>query len=570
MSVEAPTNKEAAAIQQFRRNAEIFGSGSVPEIVTVLGIMRANMKKIPRTLPKAFVLSDVIPVLQDLIERQSAERQIVIHALYILYFLLTDNSTEGAHAEFLDLFDGKMELYVAILKGGAQDDDLCRIVLGFLRVLCAKAANRVDVGGGGICEILHLILTNNTRHAKVYNGVALLILRLISSDADGKAIMLGGNLYEPLLRIFESTEDEENEESLSLLFLLLVYRNPSVKEVIRGDLARFVAIANNVGSVAYIRLDKMMDALGFTVLGTPIAVPYTLTTPKFYERLTAEVGAGAMNTYMTLGHGRELFVEELPVPQGCVYVTFAICGGVSKDVFRLLNAIRDPHISLLLADPVKNLRVLTTYFGKSLHVHYPGAKNPTSRTYYNTSFLPLVSWKTDKCTLGKSGLYRIGGSVSDFSMPDPLVRTPYVSESDCDNITHDELEHMFAGSLYPTYDMFVEDLDPERTNTYDIMIHNARKFRYSQAWAFQMFPGVHYNFLCRGSSHPDEEPVELNERTTEFIARRRGLSNAAALELLGALNVSGATGGGRRTRHARSAKRHARRAMRKTRRNDAR
>jgi len=570
MSAGAAANKEAASQQQFRRNTEIFGSGYVPEIVTVLGTMRANMKKIPRTLPKAFVLSDVIPVLQDLIERHSAERQIVIHALYILYFLLTDNSTEGAHAEFLDLFDGKMELYVAILRGGAQDDDLCRIVLGFLRVLCAKAANRVDVGGGDICEILHLILTNNTRHAKVYNGVALLILRLISSDAGGKAIMLGGNLYEPLLRIFESTEDEENEDSLSLLFLLLVNRSPSVKEVIRGDLARFIAIANNVGSVAYIRLDKMMDALGFTVLGTPIAVPYTLTTPKFYERLTAVAGTGAMNTYMTLGHGRELFAEELPVPQGCVYVTFAICGLVSKDVFRLLNAIRDPHISLLLADPVKNLRTLTTYFGKSLHVHYPGAKNPTSRTYYNTSFLPLVSWKTDKCTLGKSGLYHIGGSVSDFSMPNPLARTPYISEADCDDITHDVLEHMFAGSLYPTYDMFVKDLDPERSNTYDIMIHNARKFRYSQAWAFQMFPGVHYNFLCRGSSHPDEEPVELNERTTEFIARRRGLSNAAAMELLGALNISGAAGGGRKTQHARSAKRHARSAMRKTRRNDAR
>jgi hypothetical protein len=200
-----------------------------------------------------------------------------------------------------------------------------------------------------------------------------------------------------------------------------------------------------------------------------------------------------------------------------------------------------------------------------LHVHYPGAKNPTSRTYYNTSFLPLVSWKTDKCTLGKSGFYRIGGAISDFSMPAPLPRTPYVSETDCDYITHDELEHMFAGSLYPTYDMFVEDLDPERTNTYDIMIHNARKFRFSQAWAFQMFPGVHYNFLCRGSSHPDEEPVELNARTTEFIARRRGLSNAAAVELLGSVNVSGTTnvsgvlGGGRKTRRARRAKRTTRR-----------
>jgi hypothetical protein len=570
MSAGAATNKEAAAQQQFRRNAEIVGSGSVPEIATILETMRANMKKIPRTLPKAFVLSDVIPVLQDLIERHSAERQIVIHALYILYFLLTDNSTEGAHAEFLDLFDGKMELYVAILKGGAQDDDLCRIVLGFLRVLCAKAANRVDVGGGGICEILHLILTNNTRHAKVYNGVALLILRLISSDAGGKAIMLGGNLYEPLLRIFESTEDEENEESLSLLFLLLVNRSPSVKEVIRGDITRFVAIANNVGSVAYIRLDKMMSALGFTVLGTPIAVPYTLTTPKFYERL-AEAG-GAMNAYMTLGHGRELFEEELPVPQGCVYVTFAVCGLVSKDLYRLLNAVRDPHISVLLADPIKNLRALTTYFGKSLHVHYPGAKNPTSRTYYNTSFLPLVSWKTDKCTLGKSGFYRIGGSsgsssssVSDFSMPDPLPRTQYVSETDCDDITQDELEQIYAGSIYPTYDMFVKDLDPERTNTYDIVIHNARKFRFSQAWAFQMFPGVHYNFLCRGSSHPDEEPVELNARTTEFIARRRGLSNAAAVELLGSVNVSGTTnvsgvlGGGRNTRRTRRAKQNTRR-----------
>jgi hypothetical protein len=309
-----------------------------------------------------------------------------------------------------------------------------------------------------------------------------------------------------------------------------------------------------------------MNALGFTVLGAPITVPYTLTTPKFYERLapTTAAGAGAMNAYMTLGHGRELFAEELPVPEGCVYVTFAVCGLVSKDLYRLLNAVSDPHISLLLADPVKNLRALTTYFGQSLHVHYPGAKNPTSRTYYNTSFLPLVSWKTDICTIGKSGFYRIGGgsdsgSVSDFSMPNHLARTRYVSQTDCEDISHDELRQMYEGSIYPTYDMLVADLDPERGNTYDIVIHNTRKFRYSQAWAFQMFPGVHYNFLCRGSSHPDEEPMELNAHTTEFIARRRGLSNVAAVELLGALNVSGAAGG-RRTRRCRRTKRKSRQA----------
>jgi len=571
MSAGAVTNKMGTAQQQFRRNAEIFDSGSVPEIVDVLENMRVNMKKMLRTIPKAFVVSDVIPVFQDLIERHSTQTKLVIHALYILYFLLTDNSTEGAHTDFLDLFDGKVELYIAILRDGAQNDDLCRIVLGFLRTLCAKAANRVSVIGGGISEILHLILTNNHRHAKVYNGVALLILRLISSDTSGQAIIIDGNLYEPLLRILESTEDEENEDSLTLLFLSLVNRSPPAKDVIRGDIARFVAIADNVGSVAYIRLDKMMNALGFTVLGEPIPVPYTLTTPKFYERLApasaSSAVAGTSNVYMTLGHGREHFEEELPVPEGCVYVTFAVCGLVSKDLYRLLNAVRDPHISVLLADPVRNLRALTAYFGQSLHVHYPGAKNPTSRTYYNTSFLPLVSWKTDVCTIGKSGFYRIGGrgsssSVSDFSMPNPLARNQYVSETDCDDISHDELRQMYEGSIYPTYDMLASDLDPERGNTYDIVVHNARKFRYSQAWAFQMFPGVHYNFLCRGSSHPGEEPVELNTRTTEFITRRRGLSNVAAVELLGELNVSGAaasTGGGRRQRTRRNRCRHGKR-----------
>jgi hypothetical protein len=451
-------------------------------------------------------------------------------------------------------------------------------MLGFLRVLCTKTANKVSLIDGGIVEILHKILGQTPRNPKVYNGVASLIARLASSDEFGRAIILDGNLYEPLLQILESTKNGENEESLSSLFLSLVNNSPSVKYVIRGDVARFVAIANEIGEVAYIRLDRMMYALGFTVLGAPITVPYTLTTPKFYELLTPTTAApaGTMNAYMTLGHGRELFTEELPVPEGCVYVTFAVCGLVSKDLYRLLNAVSDPHISVLLADPVKNLRALTAYFGKSLHVHYPGAKNPTSRTYYNTSFLPLVSWKTRICTLGKSGFYRIGGAVSDFSMPDPLPRTQYVSETDCNDITQEELEHMFAGSLYPTYDMFVKDLDSERSNTYDIVLHNARKFRFSQAWAFQMFPGVHYNFLCRGSSHPDDEPVELNARTTEFIARRRGLSNVAAVELLesvnisGATNISGAVGGGRNTRRTRRAKRYARRTKRYTRRNTAR
>jgi hypothetical protein len=76
---------------------------------------------------------------------------------------------------------------------------------------------------------------------------------------------------------------------------------------------------------------------------------------------------GKKNVYMHLGHASDL-IETIPVPKGCVYVTFTLCGEISKDSYRILKAFEDPAIRDLLKDPVKHIVRLTEYFGSSLHV----------------------------------------------------------------------------------------------------------------------------------------------------------------------------------------------------------
>jgi hypothetical protein len=243
------------------------------------------------------------------------------------------------------------------------------------------------------------------------------------------------------------------------------------------------------------------------------------------------------NVYTHLGHGSEVVAgEALPVPAGCVYVTFTLCGEVSRDSYRILKAFEDPAVSNLLHDPVKHLRRLTDYFGESLHVHYPEAEDPTSRTYYDMKYNPLLGYTIDgnpTCFSKKSGLFRLGDNAVYRAPGGMQAREvqidsrPYTIDFPCDNISEDHLKYIYKGSLFPTLAQVHSETDPmEKPITFSKLKKAMKAYKYRQSWAFEKFPGVHYNFICRGHGRGEENIVNSG------IKRRRVASGEAATGLL--------------------------------------
>lgn len=240
--------------------------------------------------------------------------------------------------------------------------------------------------------------------------------------------------------------------------------------------------------------------------------------------------------YTINGHGEDLLFEK-PVPPGCVYVTMEECGKKAKllDFSKLLMAFQDkpPGILEKLRDPVKYRFELMAHFGRSFHVHYPEATDPRDRTYLENIHSPWLGWQTSRteCELYKSGVYNLNRGV-DFDIEVFERENGYRDyrggkDSDGLDIKAEDIAYMYNESLFPTFEMVHRDLSI--TGEPQLLFNNMEKylnnFKFTQSWAFKMFPGIHYNFACRVvKKHPGR-----NENT---YRRRRGSVNAKVANLV--------------------------------------
>jgi hypothetical protein len=243
------------------------------------------------------------------------------------------------------------------------------------------------------------------------------------------------------------------------------------------------------------------------------------------------------NVYMSLGHGNDIVKDEpLPVPEGCVYVTFALCGQISTDSYRIIKAFEDPSMKELLKDPVKHISRLTEYFGSSLHVHYPDAEDPASRTYYDTLYKPFLGHTVKdhpKCFSKKSGLYHLG-DITTYKVPASMIShevhkdiRPYTATFPCDDVKEQVVKYIYKGSLYPTLEQILTGFDTAtKPLSFKKMKALTKEYAYKQSWAFEKWPGVHYNFVCRGSATKEE-----NIKNSPTI-RRRHRSHSASKRVL--------------------------------------
>lgn len=508
-----------------------------------LKFIKENIVKAYNRLDKKFLSDTLQPTLLQLLETHLDNVEIGVSICGILFFIYSK----------LGNYDEKtVPLYLEFLKRHDSNEMACRNALGLLWVVSKSAKD--ELIGRHIEQLICNVLSKHPNNEKVAVGVSRLVKRLVFKNNTRQNALLFSGLGKIIIESIsalchESCQTNPIVDIYTNLLFILFYDNPKSFEFFRDYIDTIVSLGDNLSNKSYINLDRIVSEMGISMQGQP------LSFPKLKERVQPLAASEPKNVYTTLGHGRELISDEpIPVPPGCVYVTFALCGAPSKEPNRIIEAFTDPKISVLLSDPVANLKQLTEYFGANLHVHFPEAAAEASRTYFDLRYSPFAGFKTkDGCWAMKSGLYKMG--FTEFNAPENLAKGnsrlfKYGVNMSCEQINSRALKFLYDGSIYPTVDILTQGIDPSRNLSYDILQNETTKCRFSQSWAFANFPGVHYNFICRTHKFPDDEidgdEEEVNTTFLNRVTRRRANSNAAAKNLL-----SMSKGGNRKSRRRR-------------------
>lgn len=420
----------------------------------------------------------------------------------------------------IPIIKNKLGLYIKLLGKYIDDEMVCRNCLGLLFALSSDPAIVKKEVAAGVLPIVLQIMTIHRASLKVHEGCARLLNKI-----DRESLIKAG-IPDAIIDLFVVIINDVPLYDAMDLYAELLFK--LTNEGIKRRVADLVLIAANemTSDKSYIFIDRTLNSVGFTVAGLPVSLERDIKTVEPLKR--------KKRVYMSMGHSSEIVGDApLPVPTGCVYVTFAICGEETGDAYKILAAFGDPAIRKMLHDPVRYIKELTTYFGESLHVHYPEAPTEAGRTYYDMRYTPFAGFFRGSCLAIKSGLYLLGHPTSFAAAASTASASPltkfvghadlhkFMADIDCHQISKRALQFLYSGALYPDRKQLVADLI--RPLTYDLLENEARKFRYTQSWAFSQFPGVHYNFLCRGHKVV---------RRASLKTRRAAASREAAATLL--------------------------------------
>lgn len=460
---------------------------------------RAPLVALIKQMEDVSVLADtLIPTILSRLAR-SSDRAKITDMLGLLYAITVRKE--------LPIIKNKLGLFIKLLEKYIDDELVCRNCLGLLFELSSDAVLvKKEVAAGVLTLVLRIMILHRSS-LKVHEGCARILKKFPYED------LIKADVANGIIDLFVAIIDEVPIYDAMDLYAKLLFKltNYSIKRRV-FDLVR---IADNemVSDKSYIFIDNTLNSLGFTVSGAPLTSPVPVKTVPLLKR--------KKRVYMSMGHSSEIIGDALlPVPPGCVYVTFAICGEATGEAYRILAAFGDPVIRKMLHDPVLWAKELTAYFGETLHIHYAEADTEAGRTYYDARIVPFAGFIRGRCMAVKSGLYLLG-KPSSFVAPSGAEKADlnkFMVDIDCHQVSKSDLRFLYSGSLYPEKKQLVADLI--RPLTYDLLENAARKFRYTQSWAFSQFPGVHYNFLCR--SH------KLVRRSSRRVARVAASRTAAS------------------------------------------
>lgn len=463
---------------------------------------RAPLTALIKQMDDVSVLSEaLIPTILSRLARSSDKAKIA-DMLGVLYAITVRKG--------LPIIKNKLGLYVKLLRKYIGDELVCRNCLGLLFAMSSDAVMVNKVLASGVLPLVLQIMTIHRASMKVHEGCARLLNRIALFDREN---LIRGGVTDGIIDLFVAIIDGVPLYDAMDLYSELLFK--LTNEGIKRRVADLVRVADNemTSDKSYIFIDRTLNSVGFTVAGQPVNLAQAVKAVKTIKPLKHK-----KRVYMSMGHSSELIGDApLPVPAGCVYVTFAICGETTGGGFKILEAFSNPTIRKMLHDPVRWATELTAYFGESLHIHYPEAATEAGRTYYDTRFTPFAGFFRGRCMAVKSGLYLLG-RPGNFEAQEAETVDKFMLDLDCHDVTKSDMRFLYSGALYPDKKQLVADLT--RPLTYDLLENQARKVLYTQSWAFAQFPGVHYNFLCRGH--------KLMRRSSRRVARVAASKEAAS------------------------------------------
>ena len=266
--------------------------------------------------------------------------------------------------------------------------------------------------------------------------------------------------------------------------------------------------------------------------------------------------------YTMQSHGCETD-EELQIPPGCIYVTFAECGlegNTTSDYEKMLELFQNN--SPWLKDPVQYKDHIEAYINEeNIRAHYPirhihiHTSDSEVNTYHNVCYLPNLLWSCNANKKNrsppapldsshthaiylKSGLYTPGiPLISDHDLHEPFDERIFIDKS---NIKLSQIIEIYDGSLLPTLDTIVYHLDQmkgknitdddditydeferaylEALNEESLQFDEKRPFLsyVTQQELFKNYPGIYYNLACRVNCYGNVSPKQGLRRKQSF------------------------------------------------------
>jgi len=254
---------------------------------------------------------------------------------------------------------------------------------------------------------------------------------------------------------------------------------------------------------------------GFTALSIGPVVPgiYTILIDKLLE--------GESPIYLYAGHATDIVRDLKDVSAGCTYVNMGTCGLVNRIFIpTLLDIFKNPNDKRFVNPLSSKPHLESLLDGLSIKIYLP---NPTVKgeRYVNNMFHPIrVFPMADGFVIEMSGLINRRKSVHEVYMP---------AKINANTIRLEQLLPFFSMSVYPTPAQ-VDDYfrrtcaDHLEALTYNDLNVANHALQLSVEELMTRFPGIHYNFLCRGSKNLPSHPAIL--RRANSVEAGRASENA--------------------------------------------
>ena len=225
--------------------------------------------------------------------------------------------------------------------------------------------------------------------------------------------------------------------------------------------------------------------------------------------------------------------EELPVPEGCVIVTLAVCGAYAwvDGHFAQFDTLFTSPESTILLDPINNkeqIEELLNLPKNSLNINHPNAERPENRMYMNTLYNAELMWNHREFKFHTSGLYRypsrIKGKLNYGKRLNELTNSEFGQV----------LEEMYTDEIiFPTKTSITNTFRELRRKTHlskdDVLQQIGIEHQMTQKQLFEMYPGIYYLVSCRPACDNDvavkESVVKRRRNSRPWVTNEMFLAN---------------------------------------------